>query len=307
MKKIKIRKLSKSQRILIIIFIILISLTLVVTLGRYVYTFARNLYFSTKRFYFQSDKLTENTSHYSLDYWNGVDPFSFTINMSSEKNNSLKSASDINYKITYECPDTVICASDKDTSIIYEESASDNFTVTLTPQKTFQDGDKVEIKITAESVKPYRKTLSATFELVVGKYGLSHEIDDAKGDVYLELKVTNSLETYTVKTAFGEYNAGDQISSSVYNSLTEEEKSNCKSATITVSFDPDVVYIDNNNSTFRTAYDIKTEKKGNFDYVNEFTFDIEATSGTYIRFYKKDSTKDYSAQGDGVIKVNYSF
>ena len=210
MKKIKIRKLSKSQRILIIIFIILISLTLVVTLGRYVYTFARNLYFSTKRFYFQSDKLTENTTHYSLDYWNGVDPFSFTINMSSEKNNSLKSASDINYKITYECPDTVICASDKDTSIIYEESASDNFTVTLTPQKTFQDGDKVEIKITAESVKPYRKTLSATFELVVGKYGLSHEIDDAKGDVYLELKVTNSLETYTVKTAFGEYNAGDQ-------------------------------------------------------------------------------------------------
>ena len=168
-------------------------------------------------------------------------------------------------------------------------------------------GESVSVDLSATSTSPYKKSLSATFKLVVGKYGLSHEISDSSNNIYLEVKVTNTIESYTIKKAFSTYKVGDSISMDIYNSLTKEEKANCVSASITISFDPNVVYINNNSTTFLNGYDIKTTKINNYDYVNKFTFNMDANTSSAVKLYKKDKTKDYSNSGNSIVKVTYSY
>lgn len=307
MHRFKVRKISKRTLIVIVVFAVLITLPLTITFGRYVYNKILDLYFRTQNFYFESDKLKLGGTDYSLDYWNGVDPYEIVVNLNSYKNNSLKSTSDIDYKVNYDCPSGVTCNVNKDKGIIYTETNNDSFVFTVTPTKTYKDGDSVSVSISATSTSPYKKTLSATFTFVVGTYGVSHEITDSSGDVYLEVKITNSLETYTVKEAFGDYSVGDSISIDTYNSLSSENQSKCRSVSATLSFDPDEVYVNNNSTTFLKAYDVKTQKINNYDYVNKFTFDLDASTSSTVKLYKKDVSKDYSTTGDGVVKVSYVF
>lgn len=307
MHKIKVRKINKNVKFIIILCIVILLVPIAVTLSRYVYNKILDFYYYTQNFYFESDKLSFMGSNYSLDYWNGVDPYDIVINLNSYKNNSLKSSSDIEYKVSYECPNEVTCGISKGNGIIYSSTNNDSFNFTITPNATFTDGDSVTVKITASSLSPYKKTLSASFKLVVGKYGLSHEIIDSEGSVYLEVKVTNSLESYVVKSSFDNYNIGDEISIDTYNNLSDDNKSKCVSASITLSFDPNVVYLNNNSSTFLKGYNVVSEKINNFDYVNKFTFDIDASSSSSVKLYKKNPSKDYSTNGDGIVKVNYNF
>lgn len=308
-KKIRIKKLNSFQRRVFLVFVGCLTLTIGVTLGRYIYRGILDFYFRTQNFYFESDKLTIDGRNYSLDYWNGVDPYNIVINLNSYKNNSLKSDSDIEYEVELNCSDTIVCNTTKDSGTIYHDSNTDSFTVTLTPTQTFQDGDSVVASITAKSTAPYQKELSASFKLVVGKYGLSHEIVDAKNDVYLEVNVTNTLLYYTVKEAFGSYQVGEQLTISEYLELSESDQEKCVSASITLEFDPNVVYVDNNSTTFLQAYDVQTERLDGYDYINRFTFDMDASSSSVVKFYKKDPTLDYSSDGsqDGVVKVSYNY
>ena len=309
MKKIKVHKIPKFKKKILIVLIILLCLPISFTLGRFVYNKVLDLYFTSKNFFFESDKLTVDGAVYSLDYWNGVDPYNVVINLNSFKNNKLKSNSDIEYEVSLNCSDTIICSSTKEKGTIYHDSNTDYFIVTLTPNQAFKDGDSVVAEIIATSTSPYQKKLSAQFKLVVGTYGLSHEITDHENDVYLEVKITNTLLTYTVKEAFGSYQVGAQLSISEYNALSDEDKKKCVSASITLEFDPNVVYVNNNSTTFLQAYQIKTEKLDGYDYVNQFTFDMEASSSSVVKFYKKDASKDYSSNGDsdGVVKVHYDY
>lgn len=305
MPKIKVRKFKFKHKKIIIIFACLLCLPLTVTFGRFVYQKVLDLYFTSKDFFFESDKLTINSASYLLDYWNGVDPYSVVVNLNSFKNNKLKSNNDITYEVSYNCSSTVICQTNKDEGTILSSISTDSFVVTMTPNSTFEDGDEVVIYIEANSTSPYKKKLSAQFKLVVGKYGLSHEITDQSGNVYLELKVTNTLDYYTVREVFDNYSVGDRISGSTYASLSQENKEKCASAIITVNFDPNIVYIDNNNTTFLNSYNIETTKLNNFDYINKFTFNMDSTSSTVVKFYKKDSNLDYS--GTDIIEVSYDF
>lgn len=306
MKKIKIRKISKSKKIIIIIFFCLLLFSLSITFGRYVYNRILDFYFSSKNFYFESDKLTMDGAFYSLDYWNGVDPYTIVVNLNSFKNNNLKTENDITYQVDYECSSTTLCTSTKDNGVIYGSNNTDSFVVTMTPNTTFNDGDSVNITIKATSVSPYKKELSATFRLVVGKYGLSHEIVDSKKSPYLELSVTNTLNYYTVKEPFLDYNVNDRIDEATYNTLSDENKAHCASAIITVSFDPNTIYIDNNNTVYLNSYNRETEKINNYDYINKFTFKMDSSSSSLVKFYKRDVSKDYSNDND-IVTVSYEF
>ena len=305
MKRIKVHRIPKFKRKILIVLIILLCLPISFTLGRFVYNKVLDLYFTSKNFFFESDKLTVDGAIYSLDYWNGVDPYNVVINLNSFKNNKLKSNSDITYEINYTCSSEIICNTTKDKGTIYSDTNTDSLTITMTPNSTFKDGDSVVLKVEAKSLSPYEKTLSAEFELVVGKYGLSHEIVDNENDIYLEFKVTNTLDYYTVKESFEGYSVGDRISSDDYASLSTLNKDKCASAIVTLKFDPNVIYTDNNNSTFLNAYNVKTEKINNYDYINGFTFKMDSTSSTVVKFYKKDVSKDYTLAD--VINVSYDY
>lgn len=306
MKNIRIKKISKSKKIIIIIFICLLFATLSVTFGRYVYNRILDFYFSSKNFYFESDKLTMDGAFYSLDYWNGVDPYTIVVNLNSFRNNKLKTDSDITYKVDYDCSSTTLCTSTKDDGVIYSSNNTDNFVVTMTPNTTFNDGDSVTVNITATSTSPYKKELSATFRLVVGKYGLSHEIVDSKNSPYLELDVTNTLNYYTVKEAFLDYAVNDRIDEATYNTLSDGYKAHCASAIITVSFDPNIIYVDNNSTVFLNSYNRETVRINNYDYINKFTFKMDSSSSSLVKFYKRDVSKDYSNDSD-IVTVSYEF
>ncbi len=305
MKRIKVHRIPKFKKKILVVLIILLCLPISFTLGRFVYNKVLDLYFTSKNFFFESDKLTVDGAVYSLDYWNGVDPYNVVINLNSFKNNKLKSNSDIIYEIKYMCSSEIICNTTKDKGTIYSDTNTDSLTITMTPNSTFKDGDSVVLKVEAKSLSPYEKTLSAEFELVVGKYGLSHEIVDNENDIYLEFKVTNTLDYYTVRDAFDGYSVGDRISSDDYASLSMQNKDKCASAIVTLKFNPNVIYTDNNNTTFLNSYNVKTEKINNYDYINGFTFKMDSTSSTVVKFYKKDITKNFT--GTNVIDVSYDY
>ena len=104
---------------------------------------------------------------------------------------------------------------------------------------------------------------------------------------------------------FGGYNVGDRISSDEYASLSKEDKDKCASAIVTLKFDPNVIYIDNNNTTFLNSYNTKTERIDSYDYINEFTFKLDSSSSVVVKFYKKDDSKDYT--GTNIVNVSYDY
>ena len=68
--------------------------------GRYVYNKIKDSYLASKKFYFESDKLTSNHREYVINNWSGVDTYQFLIGLNSSKNNYEHANSDIEYKIT---------------------------------------------------------------------------------------------------------------------------------------------------------------------------------------------------------------
>ena len=109
MKRIKVHRIPKFKKKILVVLIILLCLPISFTLGRFVYNKVLDLYFTSKNFFFESDKLTVDGAVYSLDYWNGVDPYNVVINLNSFKNNELKSTSDVTYEINYTCSSEIIC------------------------------------------------------------------------------------------------------------------------------------------------------------------------------------------------------
>ncbi len=298
-------ELPKAHKIVILIFMLSLFITFSVSFGRYVYQKIVDLYFTTKNFYFESDKLKVNEARYSLDYWNGVDPYDIVINLNSFKNDILKSTTDITYNISYVCPSNVICASTKNGGTISSSTNTDSFVFTMTPDAIFNDGDRVTVKVVASSIRPYVKTLSASFTFVVGRYGLSHEITDSSGSSYLTLRVTNTLDSYYVKETFGDYSQGDNISAAVYEGLSSSDKAKCASAVITVSFNPNVVKVDNTATDYLKAYNIETQVINSYDYVKKFTFDMDRSISDVIKFYKVDKSVDYS--NTNIVSVTYDY
>ena len=88
--------------------------------------------------------------------------------------------------------------------------------------------------------------------------------------------------------------------------LSDENKAHCASAIITVSFDPNIIYIDNNSTVYLNSYNRETEKINNYDYINKFTFKMDSSSSSLVKFYKRDVSKDYSNDND-IVTVSYEF
>lgn len=299
----------KKHKIFLIIIIILLLIPFATTLSRFIYKEIKDSYFNSKKFYFSSDKLGEELIRYQIDNWNGVDPYNITINMNSFKNNLVTSNSDIIYDISYKCSSNITCNSSKESGIIYEATNTDQFTINTVPNQKLNDGDSIWIEVEATSTSPYIKTLSARFVINVGYYGLSYEISDNENDLYLELKVTNTLDYYEIKEGFDNYEIGDKIDINTYLNLSDENKKKCASATVTLEFDPNLLLIDMTSNAYLNSKTSSTTKINDYDYINGISFYIDAISSEYIRFYKTDISKNYKYPNDNnesIINVIFS-
>ncbi len=294
----------------IIIFAILgliLSIS-VTTLAKYVIEEFHGYFLNAKYFSFTSNRLTKNEPVYLVNNWSGVGSFSISFDLLSEKNRYFYSEFDIPYTVNYTCPSDVICEIDKPTGTIYASSDNHSDTVTLnvTPTRAYNENDKLSIYIEASSVEPYKETLNARFEYVVGKQGVTYEIDDEANRVYLLLKITNAITYCSVKTPFSEYQVGDLIDIRTFRELSSDDQSKCVSQYVDLSFNPNELLLD----TTDNILDISTYQNQTIDntsYINQLSFSINPVSTTAIKFYKKDTTKDYSypiVNDNSIIGVN---
>ena len=293
MKRKKLKKIKKKHIIIISVILILLSITF--SYGRFIYNGIRNYYLSTKSFYFNSDKMSDDESYYQLDNWSGVDPVTITFNMDSKKNNLVASPDNIEYDIDYECSTNVTCVASKESGLIMNGTHTDNFTITMTPNTNLYEGDYIELEVSASATEPYTKTISGRFKINVGEIGLSYEIQDEPGRAYLDFNITNTLDYYKVLTPFGTHNQNDKIEISEYLSLSPENKRKCASAVITLSFDPSVLRLDMTNEAFLQAITNSSSLMSDgYDYLNSVTFGVEALSSTSVRFYKLNTNNNYT-------------
>lgn len=308
MAKRKLKLLNKKRIFLILIVILVTITTLGLTFSRYIYNGVRNFYLSSKKFYFNSDKLDASTANYQLDNWSGVDPYTIIINMNSNKNSLVHAEVDIPYTITVTCSNTVTCQSNKATSIIQSASNTDSFIITITPTTTFADGDQITVNVTASSTGPYIKSLYAKFILKIGKVGLSYSIEDSANSPYLEMRITNTLDYYTVRTAFGTHAVGDRLDISSYLALTPAEQANCASVIITLGFNPNVVPLDMTNPSYLRKVSQTTTQIGGYDYINGYSFKLDALSSETVKFYKNTPANNYtypSGNNPSIITFSY--
>jgi len=285
----------KNKKVIIIFAIFfLILIGTIPTLGRYIGNEIKNYYLSSKNFYFNSDKLEPNGIVYQVENWSGVDSYSVIFNMNSYKNNTVYSETDIEYEITYSCSDNVICTINKEKSVIYASEHTDSFIVTITPINPLEDDDKATINVEAKSTAPYEKTLKGTFNVVVGKMGLTYEVLDEPNSTYYEVAVTNTLDYYTARQAFRDYQVGEKIDMTTYETFTEEEKSYCASSIVQINFDPNNSLLDMTSTAYLNSLNTSEVVIDNFSYINGLSFKVEPLSSYKVKFYKVDSTKDYS-------------
>jgi hypothetical protein len=295
----------KIIKLIISICILFCTISFILIFGRYVTNSINNFFIRTKDFYFNSDKLSEgNSSIYQIDNWSGVDDYVITINMNSRKNNIKAVDYDIEYDISYTCSDNAICQLSKTEGIIYANTNSDYFNLTITPNGQLKIGDKVVVEIEAKSKKKYIKTIRGKFTLVVGKEMISYQITDSQQSPYMELRITNTLSYYNVNESFGEYGVGDKIDSDTYLNLSDNEKSKCYSALVTIEFDPKEILFDITNELYKEASNIETTVIDGMTYVKAITFSIDVSSSRDIRFYKVDVSKNYTyPDGNGTSSV----
>lgn len=274
------RKVKKINPIvLLIIFIIVIFLTpRFVSTAKYVYNAIHEHYLSSKDFYFSSDKLSINHTEYEItNNWSGAEPYVITVNMSSKQNDMSYTESDIDYSITYTCSDNVQCTLNKNTSTIVGTANhgvnEDYFTVSISPNgnSALGEGEKAWIDITATSTSPYSQTISGKLILEVGSAEITYEIIDAVNQPYLTVNITNSQSV---------------------------------GADITLTYNPEIVLLDMTSRFRLSSTNDDTQQLNGYAYLKSITSQVESLSTTTVRFYKNDSSQDYSySPGSGITPV----
>lgn len=293
---IKCKNYLKKRKLILYIIALIIVSPISLAMSRYINKLVTNYYLETQKFYFTSDKLTEDNNIYTIENWSGVENISMDIQLESRKNQYEVAESDINYTVSYTCEEGVSCSISKTSGTIYSSTNVDSVTLDLVPNKTFENGETTRITVTATSTSPYKKTIAATFILKVGKKGISYEIQDEVYQTYLFLKITNSKNFYRVNESFGQYTQNQEIDYLEYLELSDEDKNKCTSTLINISFDPNIIILDTTSPILSkvVASDISTVTIDNKNYISGIKFKMDALSSEAIRFYKKNTTKNYT-------------
>ncbi len=287
--------MKKKKLLIMLLIIFMIIVPFGFTLGRYVMDNIKDYIMETNHFFFNSDKLQSGGITYEVNNWGGADVFEIQFELNNHKNNILTSEGDIDYSLAlnYDQND-IICSLNSTNGTIYEDEKTDNFTLTVTPRRVFADEESVSVTVTATSSSPYIKTLSATYIITVGKRGISYQITDSASSPYLMFSITNAIDTYSVRQAFGNYSVGDVITSAEYVNLSAANQAKCASAIITLSWNPADIVIDTTSSIISSGASTTTSTYNGISYINSITFPVDILSSTEVRFYKWDVTKNYT-------------
>ena len=254
-------KKNKKYLVLFIVLIALICIPLVYTISKYVINTVTEHYYNSKDFFFYSDVLDGST--YDLYSYDGSSDYSFTVDLKNYKDELNFTDSDTTYDLSVTCKNggtTVECNTSGESTIVGNNLNSNTDTIKLVKgSNTFNNGDVIDVTVKATSASPYKKELTGNFKIHVNSIGLSYYVLDNENKYYLEFVISNN---------------GD-------------------SKDVSLSFDPTLINIDNNNyyvingSTTSTTVD-------SVSMINKLTFNASKGNVYSIRFYKNDITQNYT-------------
>lgn len=270
------RKLNKKK--VIICIIVLITLITMPTFGRYIYNSARDLYLKSQNFSFSSNLLTTSGRTYRYSNWSGVDNYEFDLQLYSYENELSLFTYDgdgLEYTLTCEVEtinEKVVATAHigsvdgeaTDPSYIPNLTNVKDVKIYLVPTEHLKEGDTVKVTVTANTVSPYKKQISATFNIKVGNTNLSYSIQDSSTSIYATLKLINTKSTQNQ---------------------------------ITLTFDPSLVLIDTTDECYVNRISQTSRTISGVKYVNSVTFNMEAEDVKYIKFYKQSIDANYTYPG----------
>ena len=271
---IKKRKLNK-LKVTIVIIIIILMFTITV-FGRYIYNALRETYFLTEQFYFSSDILTVNGSHYQFNDWGGDTVYEIPFDLFSYQNALTKIDYDLGYTVTCSTTSTKIrCTINSGdagapttiTGTIPATTNTSRVTIFVTPIADIDDDEIVKIQVTASTSVPYQKTISSEFSLKALTQGYNtYSIEDEPNRDYAILRLVGA------------------------NTISTE---------VTVEIDPTKFRLDLNDEIYINRDDTKTviTTSGGITYIKKIVFTIPAETTRYVKLYKVDKTKNYTYPG----------
>ena len=287
------RVINFLRKPIVLIFIIPLFIWGGTSLAKYVIEEFHSYYTNSKHFYFSSNLLTSDNQLYEINNWMGVGSFDISFDLLSSVNDFVFSDYDIPYTITVTCPPAdAICTVDKPSGNVYQASHQDTITVTVNPQRQFSENQTLNIYIKAQSVSPYVEELDATFRYIVGKQGVTYEIEDEVRQAYMLLKVTNAMNYCTVVEAFDTYTVGQTIEASEYMSLSETNKKKCIGQNITLDFNPNQILLDTTSDLIDNATYTTTLING-VNYINHLEFPIGPLTTVAVKYYKENTANNY--------------
>ena len=295
----KHRKFSTFVMSILIIFLILS-----VVFARYIYNIINNYILETKHMYFYSSVLDVNGKNFSIQNWDGFEPYHFTVDLRNYKNDDRRSDVDIPYTISITCDDTkVTCTTTKGSgATLAHTTDSDSFIVDVVPKQgvTLTEDDVIKVTTTVTTTSPYKKVIYGSYNIGIEKANFSYSVEDSAGSLYAKLILKNTLSVYEVKTAFTQggntYNVGDKVTADVYETLSDANKANCFSAIVTISFDTSKIKVDVTNHYYLTrltnnGYTTSTDANG---FINGFSFKMGPSSTSELLFFKDDVSQNYN-------------
>ena len=269
------RKKINKFKVARVVFALLVFFMSVTGLGRFTYNAVRDRYLSSKKFYFESDLLTPNgniTPHLYKN-WDGIGVFEIDINMFSKGNNLERYDGVLKYSLMIEYDDSeILCAVDPDgfkestdgrvtdyytngegydNRKIIPASNEEKLTLYVKPNKKLTRNSDYEIKVTAYTSDPYKKSIEGTFKIVVGDVAFSVEDETDSPYVILNVRNTRSYES-----------------------------------DVTISLDTKIVNVDMTSDAFVNKKSSTTS--GN--RINSFTITMPKESSRSIKFYKTNPT-----------------
>lgn len=289
-------KNHKKIRVCSIVLGSCLGLFFLTNFGRYVKNIIDNYLSKTQEFYFNSNKLTEDGKKFVINYWSGADDYDVNIELNSLANDLKGVDIDIKYDLSCTATSGASCTINNNTGIIKGTNSGGNnktsFIATMHPTALFKEGDSVTITVTAVANEPYEKKLSASFTFVVGYYNINYSIEDEAYQPYLNVLITNGLENYVVREAFGSYKVNDNIGTAVYEQLSAADKAKCSGAEVTLDFDPNKYRLDMTNGNYLNNKGIKVSSIDGFNYVKELKFAMDPMASTIVKFYKINVEED---------------
>lgn len=268
----KKRKINKFKIAILVVILIIFFMT-ISGYGRFVYNNITDRYFASKKFYFTSNLLTPNCNKYNFDNWDGDGIYQIDIEICSQNNDLEKYDEDLEYKLLIDYDDSdIVCSLDynefKESTggyilDVYEnlkipvETNSNKFEIyvkpTIDPEtgetKKLKLGESYDIKVTAYTTEPYKKTISAILTLKINE--VSYNIKDGVNWPFVILTVRNSYDLVT---------------------------------DLRIEFDENVVRLDMNDSVYLENTDrVEVDENG---VVTAITFEMQKETSRKIKFYK---------------------